>query len=395
MQLINQFSEQQLAVRNQIQQLGEMQSAELAQMHSENLQKSNELYNRVNTVGDHLYDLKMDFRFQKSVSELQDAGKRRIFLIGTPEHSNIGDAAITLGERAFIQQYFPECSVVELSGYDFDGWYSKIASYIRTDDLIFLQGGGNLGNRFLNEERIRRRVIQDFPRNRIVILPQTIYFDDSEDGREELQKTQEIYSHHPNLLILTRGMRSLKSAQEHFPQTDAMCSLDLALALKADYGFEREGILLCLRDLNDESGLTAEEYDTIVNMVGKLDADFEKTNNLNRGDSNANIYSDMRWEVVSGELKRFAKRKVVVTDRLHGLIMSMITKTPCVLISAFNQKIPEFYDLVKGSNGIFFVDQNIGQIGDAIENAMKLQSVSYPEITEEAFAKIYQKITEK
>lgn len=55
---------------------------------------------------------------------------------------------------------------------------------LNDDDLIFLQGGGNLGDKWLNEERLRRTIIESFPNNKIVILPQTIYFSKNDGGKE-------------------------------------------------------------------------------------------------------------------------------------------------------------------------------------------------------------------
>ncbi|UKI29230.1 MAG: polysaccharide pyruvyl transferase family protein [Clostridium sp.] len=41
-------------------------------------------------------------------------------------------------------------------------------------------------------------------------------------------------------------------------------------------------------------------------------------------------------------------QKVIVTDRLHGLIFfALITNTPCIVISSYNQKLKEFTDMLK------------------------------------------------
>ena len=296
---------------------------------------------------------------------------KRVFLIGTPEHSNLGDAAITLGERTFIGRYYEEYAIVELSTYDFNRWYKDIASEIREDDIIFLQGGGNLGNRFLNEENVRRKVIQDFQSNPIVIFPQTIFFDDSEEGKAELEISRKIYNCHPNLTILLRGNKSFCMAKEYFPNARLICCLDMALILKKDYRFQRKGILLCLRDLNDESGLSRELYDNILSTVEKVDPEYIKTNNLYHNIPTEDIHRDIRWEAVTAELKRFSSVSVVVTDRLHGLIFSMITSTPCVLLSAFN----------------------ISKLNGAIEMAYQIDDIKYPEVDEDYYKRIYEQIT--
>ena len=318
--------------------------------------------------------------------------KKKAFLIGTPEHSNIGDAAITIGESAFINKYYPEHMVVQLSTYDFEDWYPVISNFIGVNDIIFLQGGGNLGNHFINEENVRRKVIEDFPNNHIVIMPQTIYFDDTDEGREQLNITKQIYNTHKNLTVLLRGKESLTMAQKYFSNAKCYESLDMALCVKTNYNLERCGILLCIRDLNDESGLKEDEYKRVVNTVFSIDPNAMKTKNINQDDVDANIYFLMRHEVVNNELKKFASHKVVVTDRLHGLIFSIITKTPCVLISAYNQKIREFYEYFKDSNAIFFIDKNIDQLRDAIDRAAHVNCPKYPVLNDEYFDNVYRLI---
>lgn len=347
---------------------------------------------RVNTVGDHVYDVSQELRFQRNLMQAEQSGRTKLFLLGTPEHSNIGDAAITLGERAFLHKYFPGYSIVELSTYDFESWYGKIANMIEADDLIFLQGGGNLGNRFLPEERVRRRVIGDFPNNKIIIMPQTIYFDDNEAGWQELTLSRKVYNRHKHLTIFTRGLQSKAFAENNFSTAKVINSLDMALML--DYGFNlpRKGALLCLRDLDDESGLDAASYGEVVNTVENCFAEYVRTNNLYNGDVEANILRDMRQEVVTAELMKFAASRVVVTDRLHGLIFAIITHTPCVVISAFNQKIAEFCEFFADSNGVFFIDKNIDMLSESIEKALQVGDVDYPILRSGFFDKVYEAI---
>lgn len=328
-------------------------------------------------------------RYQLSLLQAWMPSKKKVFLIGTPEHSNIGDAAITLGEIAFFEKYYPEHLIIQLSTYNFEKWYAQIAAFVGIKDILFLQGGGNLGNRFLVEEKVRRRVIADFPNNQIVIMPQTVYFDDTLDGHKQLQLSKEVYNMHSNLTIFLRGKESLSMAKNYFPNANCYDAIDMALNVKFNCNIERNGILLCIRDLDDESGFDEVSYNKVIGTVFAIDPNAMKTKNINQDDIHANIYATMRREVVEEELKKFASHKVVVTDRLHGLIFAIITNTPCVLMSAYNQKIKEFYQYFKDSNAIFFIDKNIDKIKEAIELAFDVQTPQYPILNEEYFDKIY------
>lgn len=347
---------------------------------------------RLNTIADKLNEILLESQYQKDIQATNLFLEKKILLIGTPEHSNIGDAAITIGEMEFIRQFFPNHRLVELSTYDFNDYYDQLSSIINCDDIIFLQGGGNMGNKYLSEENTRRRVISDFPDNKIVILPQTIHYDNCEEGLRELAITKKIVNKHRDLTIFTRGTRSLNFANEHFTKANCVNAIDMALMLSCDGDFHREGILLCIRDLTDESGFTRDQYSKVINLVRKIDADFLLTNNLNRGDTEANIYKDMRRSVISEEFKKFSERKVVVTDRLHGLIFAIITKTPCVVMSSYNRKIEDFCTFFADSNAVFFIDRNIERLEEAIQKASLVDAPEYPILKGQPFAEIFQRI---
>lgn len=341
-----------------------------------------------------LYEIEKKSELIENLQLQQQRNRKKVFLIGTPEHSNIGDAAITVGEIEFLHRYYPAHEVVELPAYDMDKWYDKFTLMIQKDDIIFLHGGGNLGDYYVYEENIRRRVVQDFPMNQIVILPQTICFSDTEHGKQELKISEEIYNAHNNLKLLTRGKQSLTFAQNHFKNVRCVNALDMALTIKFITNQTRYGILLCLRDLDDESGFQTEEYQSIIAAIKHADEHYEKTANIYRDNRESKIDMSIRKRVVYEELRKFAAREVIVTDRLHGLIFSIITKTPCVLLSSFNQKIPEFYEFFKDSNAIIYIDKDIHKLNEAINQAKRVKNAIYPVLTEDVFGNIYDFIEE-
>ena len=313
---------------------------------------------RLNLLHDQLYDLEKKYEFlrDEKLSNLYFA--KKIILIGTSEHSNIGDAAITFGEYEFVRKYFSDYKLIEISTYEFSDSLQYLENIINSDDLIFLQGGGNLGNKFKSEENVRRTVIENFPNNKIIILPQTIYFTDD----NELEISKRIYNNHKNLTIFTRGHISLEFAKKNFSNAQCYESLDSALNLNFNFGYSRNGIMCCLRDLTDESGLDKKTYEEIFKIIKSFDKDYSFTNNLWTSD----IKKDQRNFVVYEQLKNFAKHKLVVTDRLHGLIFSLITNTPCIVISAYNHKLKEFTDMLKTNKSVVFIDKDITKLNENI-----------------------------
>ena len=77
--------------------------------------------------------------------------------------------------------------------------------------------------------------------------------------------------------------------------------MDLALNLNFDYGYNRNGIMCCLRDLNDESGLDKNKYEEILKIIKSVDNNYSFTNNL----WTTNIKKIQRNYVVYEQLKNF------------------------------------------------------------------------------------------
>lgn len=324
-----------------------------------------------NLLHDQIYDFHQEFNllFDKDINDLYF--KKKIVLIGTSEHGNMGDAAFTMGTREFIRKYFADYIFIEVSTYDFSSKLSYLQKIINNDDIIFLQGGGNIGNRYINEENIRRNVIDKFPNNKIFILPQTIYFD--KNGTKELEISKSIYNKHNNLNIFVRGETSLKYAKQYFGNSNHYLSIDCALILNYDYNYNRNGILCCIRDLDDESGLTKNEYDKIFEIVKKIDKNYYFTTNTSK---ELKEKMNLNHEVYN-QLENFAKHKLVITDRLHGMIFALITNTPCIVLSSYNNKIAENYDMLKDNKMITFIDKDIDKLEESIKKYLNMDISNY------------------
>jgi exopolysaccharide biosynthesis predicted pyruvyltransferase EpsI/GT2 family glycosyltransferase len=341
----------------------------------------------VNVIRNEVNGIRNEITIYKDICFSNLIIKKKIFLVGVPHHHNIGDTAITIGEYEFIKEYFSEYFIFELNIYHFESGYKIMQSIINNDDLIFLQGGGNLGNLYLEsrDEEIRRKMVTDFPNNKIIILPQSIFFTDDEKGNQELEISAEIYNRHKNLKLLVRGFVSLEFAKKHFYNVKMTDALDLVLMLETHFNFDRKGILLCIKDLTDESGLNEEDHEEILKIVKKYDCMFEKSKNHYTG----NIHQSIRKKVVDEEIMKFARHKIVITDRLHGLIFSVITKTPCVFIGGYYYKQTEFANYFSDSNAVFFLGKDMSKLDGAIQKAMSVTDCFYPIMEQKPFDKIY------
>ncbi len=104
-----------------------------------------------------------------------------IALIDEPVHRNIGDHLIQSGSEAFFRRH-----EIKITFHANTLNYStrRARAMIAPEAIIVCQGGGHLGDLYPHHQQLREQVIRDFPKNRIVILPQSIYFRDPAAERQ-------------------------------------------------------------------------------------------------------------------------------------------------------------------------------------------------------------------
>jgi len=265
--------------------------------------------------------------------------KEKIIYPTTPPAglNNIGDHAQVVGIKKWFKKHFEQCPVVEVDKNESTQYISKLKKLTTQDDLIILHSGGNLNHRSKLSEGARRTIIKEFPDNQIIQLPQTIYFGDSEYAQEQLQISRDIYNSHNSLIITARDPVSLELANEYFDVPTLMAP-DFALLIDAEDYIElssnRSGCLLCLRQ-DEESDLTKEQQSTIESQM--LDLGYETSWFDTTLDER--IPKSKREYYLKSTLQKFANNEVIITDRFHGMIFSVITQTPCVAIDTVDHKI--------------------------------------------------------
>lgn len=156
--------------------------------------------------------------------------KRKVFLFGSPSYTNIGDQAIAYAEEKFIKNHFPYYEYIEIMDYATDEGIELVKEIIREDDIVCFTGGGNLGNLYLDIEEDRRKVFSAFKDYKSISLPQSVYFEDTEEGQKEKKKTQDAYHQNTNLTIAARETQTLDVVKETF-NSNVIFTPDMVLSL--------------------------------------------------------------------------------------------------------------------------------------------------------------------
>lgn len=295
--------------------------------------------------------------------------RKQYILFSTPLHGNLGDHAIVIAENKILKdnQIIP----FEVSTWEENICYNYILKHINKDTVICITGGGFIGSQWLNEENFVRQIIHDYSEHTIIIFPQTFYYKDDEDGRREYKKSKEIYEKAKNLKVFVREEKSYGIAQKMLPNANIQLVPDIVLYLKQyNYKEKSDKVLLCIRD-DVESKLKEKEMKEIEKIAQKY-GNIEYTDTVLK----KFVKARNRRRAVKKKLQEFADSKVVITDRLHGMIFAYLTKTPCVALGNYNYKVKGVYEWIKECPYIKFVN-SIDELEENIKKIINIKDIEF------------------
>lgn len=289
-----------------------------------------------------------------------------IYLIGTEDLNNLGDHHIAISQLEFLKKYFSEYTIIEIPITTFGSELRYLKHKIKPDHILFCSGGGNCGDAYANSESIRHSTIENFPNNKIIIFPQTIDFSDSKEGQTILEKAKALYSN-PNILFITREEKSYNFAKNNFKCTILLYPDIVLFSNYSNIHNLRQNVLLCMRN-DKEKAITSDDITCIKTFIKERGYSYTYTDTTTKED----IPLDDRNVEIDKLIKQFSSAKLVITDRLHGMIFSAISQTPCVTLSNYNHKVKGVYEWTKELNYIKFADSS--NIIDAIESVTSVKS---------------------
>lgn len=308
----------------------------------------------------------------KLVSEFQAPGKK-VILINTPATCNLGDHAIAYAEKCWIKEHLCTC-MIELDGEFYRKHHEMIKDFIKEDDILALSGGGYIGSLWPYEEELAEQVISDYPENKICIFPQTIYYEDHQDGRQILERSRQIFEHHKDLTIFVRETESLQFAKEMLPKCKVIPASDMVLYFLVNGHFplrehvEKNGVAFCLKD-DKESILTTEEKEEIAQDLTKTGKELFFTDTMleNR------IEPAFRYSAIHKKLEEFQSYEYVITDRFHGIVFSILAGTKCIALNGASYKNRGLCRMLAGTGSVVFTE-SIKDLTGQLKDTLFLES---------------------
>ena len=313
----------------------------------------------------------------------------RIFLIGTPEHDNLGDHAIALAEIEFIQKYFPEYELKEITVESFSKYRLNLRRYVRKEDLFFLTGGGNMGDVYLPDEKVRHFIISRFPNNAVMVFPQTIFFSNNEFGKKQLELSKKIYNRHKRLILVAREKISYEIMKYNFSNCEIVLCPDMAFSLNVNLNREcdRKYIGICLRN-DGESILSEKERDAIISLSKKKSDCPVK---IIRTCLDSGMRSEDREKALSELFEEMESCVFIITDRLHGMVFSAITATPCISMQSKSHKISGTKEWLSSMEYIQSSTADENEMAATLENITSANVSAY---NSNLFHEYYEKLSE-
>ncbi len=290
--------------------------------------------------------MKLDvFYYAKLMRKIETAEQACSYIFGTPIHANLGDHLITLSERFFLDTIGYTDKIIEIPTEMYQVFKKRLIKAIPKESVIFINGGGWMGNLWPFEEQLLQDMAVSFQKNRIIIFPQTIYYDRAVQPYQTLMdRSVHALEVCEDLTLFVRDPQSYDFAVSHYKKASVRLVPDIALAYfdcvrRKNWADRKNAVGICLREDREACRDTQVEK-TIRRLLKEREWDVEKIDTM----SKRRVSQAKREKVVTRRLTQFSEKKMIVTDRLHGMIFAYLTGTPCMALDNKTKKVSGVYN---------------------------------------------------
>lgn len=292
-------------------------------------------------MNDVLLSLKQDLK--KIADFIID--KNDVLYFDYPLHLNVGDLLIYAGTEAFFKDNGINIRLRRCFQ-TFD--VNEVKKYVNKNTTILCHGGGNFGDLYPLLQQLRESLVKTFPDNRIIVLPQTAFFTNS----QEMQKASAVFARHKDCYLFARDTAT-QEIMRHFSD-NVYLSPDMAhqlygsLPIKKIPSKNADNTLYFLRKDIEASHLEKEIQSKLPSsaavkdwedILTKQDLRIEKIFSKLAKLANKLHFSwlkdliNAQWyrytlKVIERVQKEFSSYDLVVTTRLHGHIFSCLLGIP-------------------------------------------------------------------
>lgn len=287
---------------------------------------------------------KLDLRLSEVISPGRD-----VAFFDYPFYLNPGDAAIAAGVLAWLARNASRVVCMTRRETVESGYWPDL----REGVTLLFNGGGNIGDLYPEHRLLLERMLLRYPDHDAVMLPQSMNF---RDPAEAAALAAAVGGHRGRVTMMWRDTRSLGTASRLVPGARHLLSPDAAAGFT---GWQRlsgpvTAVTHLLRHDEESSSLPSgdiESGDWPYSATDKLawqamrwrhrllDVTPARTDGQRR-----DLYLCLSAMSLRNALGLLSAAEVVVTDRLHGHILSTLMGVPNVVLADSYGKIRNYYE---------------------------------------------------
>lgn len=282
-------------------------------------------------------------------NDIRDLGKQMSALtpyidadyifLDLPYYANIGDALIWYGTECWLKTIHFSCKLrASCSTFSFPE--------LRSETVIIMQGGGNFGDIWRQHQEFRLKVIKHYPNNRIIILPQTVFYSNPKTAMQDAA----IMCQHHNVIICARDKRSLKFLKAFRFSKNLLLLPDMVFCAQFESPQSTKDALFIKRTDKEWKDVPLEQLPSDIEIgdwcsierPDKAVESFSLIENPDEKDSYAiNVFLP---HLVDLGIKQLGRYRTIYTTRLHAALLGILLGKNIVLFDNSYGKNSSFYD---------------------------------------------------
>ncbi|HHP8022233.1 polysaccharide pyruvyl transferase family protein [Acinetobacter baumannii] len=163
-----------------------------------------------------------EFLSQKIEDQLKPLISSDYVLWDLPYHMNMGDILIWEGTLDFLDK-------LPFSMLDYGSAFTVKFPRLEENVTILLHGGGNFGDIYRSSQEFRNKVIETYPNNRIIVLPQSIHYNEEDNLKADMK----VFQQHNDLYVCVRDSFSYQTLINFLDEKKLILLPDMAFCIKS------------------------------------------------------------------------------------------------------------------------------------------------------------------
>jgi pyruvyl transferase EpsO len=220
-----------------------------------------------------------------------------------------------------------------------------------------MHGGGNLGDLYAPHNQLRREVVRRYPENKVIILPQTIYY----EGARNAFLDANVFRKHKNLIICARDSYSYRFLKAFAFSKNVLLVPDMAFCIDSEelkqLSCETTNKDLVFKRVDKESSsisildgylrgrkIDVSDWPFYEGGDSKAEKLYSLLNNgaFTEADRYAQeIYLPERFKVGVEHISKYSR---IFSNRLHGAILAILLEKDVYMLDNSYGKNSQYYN---------------------------------------------------